>query len=143
MQRGRARLLGWAALALALSTFTTPHAGLYFHHHAGGDHAHVHLDGEDHDHDQDHDAVEPHGRHDHEHHSRLARAAANGPAIEAPDDDGTGHWHSQDFFQRAVSPAVFVVQHSEAVGVVQDPPERAPVDRPALPGRARGPPHTA
>lgn len=151
MQRMRARLAEWAALALALflSSIATPRAGLYFHHHASGDHLHVHLDGEDHDgghdHHHDHDVGDPHHHHHHAQHHRthLAGCTANGPVIEAADDDGTGHWHSQDFFHRAVSPAVFAGQHAESVQVVHVLPKRPVVDRLALPIRVRGPPHAA
>lgn len=137
MQRVRARLAAWAALALALfvSSITTPRAGLYFHRHASGDHAHVHLDGEDHAHNE--------GEPQHHHHTHLARAAAHGPVIEAPDGDDTGHWHSQDFFHRAVAPAVPVAQHGEPVALVHTRRALAIVDRPALPVRVRGPPHSA
>jgi hypothetical protein len=138
MQQVRTRLATWAGLALALFVWSiaTPRAGLYFHLHAGGDHRHVHVDGEDHD----HAGGDPHH---HDHHAHLADDSANQPAIEAPDDDGTGHWHSRDFFQRAVTPAVVAARHAEAVEVVRARPERARVDRPALPTRARGPPRTA
>ena len=138
MQRVRVRLAAWAALAVGLfvSAIATPRAGLYFHLHAGGDHRHVHVDGEDHEHVDG----EPHH---HEHHAHRADDTANRPAIEAPDDAGTGHWHSQDFFQRAVTPAVVAARQAEAVEVVRARPELARVDRPALPIRVRGPPHTA
>jgi hypothetical protein len=63
--------------------------------------------------------------------------------IEAPDDDGTGHWHSQDFFHRAVSPVVLAAQHGEDVEVIYALPKRAVVDRPSLPIRVRGPPGSA
>ena len=147
MQRVRARLAEWAALALTLfvSSIATPRAGIYFHHHAGGDQLHVHLDGEDHDRDDHHDADEPQHHHHHAHHNNihLAGAAADDPVVAAPDDDDPGHWHSQDVFQRAVAPALFAAQHGEAVAVVHALPKRAVVDRPALPIRVRGPPRPA
>jgi hypothetical protein len=140
MRQVRARLGEWTALALVLSiaSFVTPRAGLYFHHHTGGDHLHVHLDEDGHDHH--HIGTPHHGHHHHRHHVHVAHATASGPGIETPDDDGTGHWHSQDVFQRAVSPAVKAANHSEAVRVLATRPAWAAVDRPALPVRVRGPP---
>jgi hypothetical protein len=142
MRRVRARLTEWSVLALALfaSSVATPRAGLYFHHHAGGDHLHVHLDDGDHDHD--HDATEQQ-HHDHHHHGHLAQAAANSPAIAVPDGDGTGHWHSREVFHRAVAPALFTGHYRETVHVAPSLPEPAAVDRPALPIRVRGPPRPA
>ncbi|HXQ22105.1 MAG TPA: hypothetical protein VN812_10570 [Candidatus Acidoferrales bacterium] len=136
-----------AALALFVALTAIPRAGLIYHVHAGGEHFHVHaedLEAAAHEH-YDHDAGDPHHHHHHAHHDRthLAGCTANGPVIEAADGDGTGHWHSQNFFQRAVSPGVFAAQHAESVQVVQGSPEPAPVDRPALPIRVRGPPRTA
>lgn len=131
MQRVRGRLQQWDALALALclSSFTTPRAALYFHHHTRGDHVHVHAD------DSDHDGID--GPHSHTH---VAKTAGNGPEIEAPDDDGTGHWHLREFFHRAVAPAVAGAQHVERIEIVGPLPERSGGDRPALPDRVRGPP---
>ncbi len=152
MQRVRARLAEWVALALALfvSSITTPRAGLYFHHHAGGEHLHVHLDGNDTAHDDahhrhDHDAAAAHHHHHHAHHHTfgVGRAAPSGPGIEAPDDDGTGHWHAQDFFHRAVPPIIFAAHHRDDASVIHIWPKHSLVDRPTLPVRVRGPPRTA
>lgn len=136
-----------ATLALFVASIATPRAGLVYHVHAGGEHFHVHAEDIEvapHDH-HDHDAGDPHHHHHHVHHDQthLAGCTANGPVIEAADDDGTGHWHSQDLFQRAVSPAVFAGQHAESVQVVHVLPKRPVVYRPALPIRVRGPPRTA
>ena len=151
LARVREQIAGIAAAvtALFLVTFGVPSAGVYYHTHAGGEHAHVHADDESglaellaeyrHDHDHEH---HDHG-HPHDHpvvNARSSRAAASDTALE--DDDGpvTGHWHQQDRFQRAVSPAIFTAHHVEPVQFTPGRPEPAPVDRPALPVRARGPP---
>ena len=152
MKRVRAQLTGFSSAIAALFALSiaVPRAGLYYHEHVGGDHAHVHADDESalaeiladyrHGHDHDH-------RHVDDPHARLSGSAPAHPAVSAAlaRDDGpsTGHWHSQDFFQRAVSPAVFAAQHPESVQTLPASPEPAPVDPPALPVRARGPPPTA
>jgi hypothetical protein len=140
-----------AATALFLVTVGVPSAGMYYHEHSGGEHVHVHADeqsglvellaeyyhGHDHEHEH-HDRVHPHDRPTADGWSHRAAA----PAAELEDDDGpvTGHWHQQDRFQRAVSLAAFTAQHAAPVHVAPAGPQPAPVDRPALPVRARGPP---
>jgi len=136
MQRLRARLGLWTtpALLLFVGTTTIPRVGLYFHHHSGGDHLHVHADD-----DHDHDAIDaPHG--DAHHHSHLTRIAPTVPEIEIPDGDGTGHWHAQDFFQRATSPTVAPGPHDTSLRPAPAPPAATSVDQPTLVARVRGPP---
>jgi hypothetical protein len=149
MKRFRAQLAGFSPSVAALFALTiaVPHAGLYYHEHPGGERAHVH--GEDESGLVELLADYWHG-HDHTHlahaHDQLTSADPAHPSrAELARDDGpsTGHWHSQDFFQRVLSPAVFAAQRAESVQVVPASPEPAPVDRPALPIRVRGPPRTA
>ena len=142
----RAGLAQWTVLAIALlaGPIAAPRAALYFHHHAGGDHFHVHPDGDAHDERQHHHHGVESGHSEHHHH-QLAETPVAGPAFEAPDDDddGMGHWHSQDVFQRAVAPAIKTVQPVEAIRVIPVGTDRLLAYRPALPVRARGPPSPA
>lgn len=144
MKRVRRQLAEWTPLTIALfvASIVSPRAGLYFHHHAGGDHAHVHAADDD---DHDHDVV----RHDdhlashHHHHDHLIAEAEEEPEIEAPDHDETGHWHSQNRFHRAVAPVPGAADRIQLVQFVHALPEHRAVDRPALPAHARGPPLAA
>jgi|SRR5579862_9541576 len=140
MQRLRARLECWTAptLALFVSTALTPHTGLYFHHHVGGDHPHVHADGDA----TDHHARAPHHQHTH-HHADLTDTDRRVPSIEAPDDDDTGHWHCQDFFQPTLAPAIGAAPHLEWAGAANAQAKLALIDPPTVSVRVRGPPHPA
>jgi hypothetical protein len=152
MKRLRAHLTGFssAVAALLVLTIAVPRAGLYYHEHVGGDRAHVHPEDESgvaelladywqHRHGHDH----THLAHAHHHLTSADPAHPSGSELERDDRPSTGHWHSQDFFQRAVAPALFAAQHAESVQVAEALPEPAPVDRPALPIRVRGPPRPA
>ena len=143
----RIRTLTPAVVALFVASTAAPRAALVYHVHAGGEHFHVHAEDIEvapHAH-HDHDAGEPHHHHHHAHLDRtqLPRCTANGPVIEAADDDGVGHWHSQDLFQPTVAPAVIAVPCVAVIAIAALSPAHPGVDRPGLPVRVRGPPQAA
>lgn len=141
MNRVRARLVEWtpAALALFVATVATPRAGLFFHVHADGDHVHVHADG---DGQHDHGAEPFHIHHD-QHHDHVVAHDDEEPELEAPDHDETGHWHSQNRFQRALAPTPIGATGIQIIRRARPLPEYAAVDRPILCAHARGPPLAA
>jgi hypothetical protein len=110
MCRWRTRVLEATptALVVFLATSAAPHAGLFFHVHADGEHFHVHA--------EDVDAgLEPHhhGQHHHVRHLHVAGAHAQDVGIEATDTPTLGHWHAQSPFHRVVVPAPTTLQWAQ------------------------------
>ena len=147
MTRFRDQLAGLspAVAALFALTIAVPHAGLYYHEHAGGEHAHVHGDDESGlaellaDYWQEHD-------HDHTHlghaHGHLGAAPTHASSAELARDGGpaTGHWHQQDRFHRAVVAAAAYITAVVLVGNAEQlaPTRSDPLG--TLDLRVRGPP---
>jgi hypothetical protein len=106
--------------ALFVLNIAVPRSGVFYHQHPGGEHAHVHTDDgsgltdllQEYWHGHDH-------HHDHPQHAHLTNEAygtdpyggsphgvAWSATIENDDGTGSGHWHEQQQFHRAVVAAV-------------------------------------
>jgi hypothetical protein len=155
MKRVRAQLSGFvpAVAVLFALNVAAPSTGFFYHQHAGGDRAHVHADSDsviaellaEYWHERAHALgiahrdAQPAPRHD-----DLSSGAPGsaGAALTVDDGSGTGHWHQQDRFHRAV---VLAAPFIAAVTAAAFAPLRAPAPvelLAALDLRARGPPLT-
>lgn len=140
MKRWRAwlSLCSAATLLAFIASIATPHTGLVFHTHPGGEHFHVHADllaEPPHEHGPAHVHVHPHP-----HHDWLTVSASNVPELQAADDDGEAHWHAQNPFHRVAPVAVATVFPPQAAGVVRAAPRVDAGSGAVPPSRARAPP---
>ena len=156
MHRLRAQLvlLGPAVAALFTLSIAAPHAGVFYHEHAGGAQAHVHPDDDgviaellgEYSHTHEHGAAHhhPHDVPPH-HHAAAARPSAAAKAASAFEhDDGpiTGHWHEQQRFHRAIVVGAPLLLTVTSAGAALQP---APIGSnyvAALDLHARAPPHS-
>lgn len=155
MNRGRLPLLIPAVMALFVLRLAEPRPGIYFHAHAGGDHAHVHaaetsgwddalLDLHSHSHPHSHPQD-----HDHVHAVAIAETLATpalpvpftaGPRLTSPGEHSGAHWHTQSVFDRSLAHSnltILTVRRSEPLA------DAGPITidaRPLPQVLARGPP---
>ncbi len=117
-------------LGLFVGTSLVPRAGLYHHHHAGGEHEHVHPWGTDVVHDDDDD-------HDH------ARYPIDGVSLDDGDHASSEHFHSQAPFQTAAAARAPRVVRIVAAAILPALTSRCPGFRPPIATSARAPPPIA
>jgi len=141
MKRWRAyiRLYSPATLLVFIASVATPHTGLVFHTHAGGEHVHVHADLlAESPHEHTHVHIHPPL-----HHDLLAVSNPNLPELEAADDDGEAHWHAQNPFHRVAPVAFATVFPPQAAGAAPAAPRIDAASGAVPPSRARAPPRPA
>ena len=118
-----------AVLALFVGTSALPRAGVYHHHHVGGEHAHVHAWGED---------VVEHHHDDEQHHDHGPQPGR--PGLEDADDGPLDHVHWQPPFQRAAPPPTTGIVRITTLASFAPPLHLRRGAAAAVPPSARGPP---